>query len=60
LPAKIEAALERNCRIVIIQRPVEAGAGECRGFTEIVQAVSGFDESVQQDIFNIPSRIDDR
>jgi len=60
LPEKIEAALERNCRIVIIQRPVEAGADECRSFVEIVQAVSGSDESVQQDIFNIPSRIDDR
>jgi precorrin-6A/cobalt-precorrin-6A reductase len=41
LPEKIEAALARNCRIVIIQRPVEAGASEYLSFVEIVQAVSG-------------------
>jgi len=38
---KVEAALKRKCRIVIIQRPVEAGTGECRGLVEIVQALSG-------------------
>ncbi|RJQ66466.1 MAG: precorrin-6A reductase [Desulfobacteraceae bacterium] len=36
---KIEAALERKCRVVIIQRPVESGAAECRSFEEIVEAL---------------------
>ncbi|MDO9110107.1 MAG: precorrin-6A/cobalt-precorrin-6A reductase, partial [Desulfatirhabdiaceae bacterium] len=37
---KIKAALERNCRVVIIQRPVESGVADCQSFVEIFKALS--------------------
>jgi precorrin-6A/cobalt-precorrin-6A reductase len=37
---KIEAALGRNCRVVIIQRPVVSDVAECRSFVEIFNALS--------------------
>jgi precorrin-6A/cobalt-precorrin-6A reductase len=38
---KIEAALENKCRVVIVQRPSQAGVADCRSLNEIVQALAG-------------------
>ncbi len=37
---KIEAALQGNRRVVIIERPAEADMAECRSFVEIVRTLS--------------------